>query len=112
MSVLAQSFLSFSVRTHHKFQKILTFLHQQVRTSASEKPLLVRKMSALDNLPTSDCGGILWTAPLHNRCLGIQGCVINNVLAGGNLEGGNFQTKRCRIYVDILTILFIYKHFN
>jgi len=36
MSELAQP--SLSVRTHHKFRNIESFLHQKVRTSASEEP--------------------------------------------------------------------------
>jgi len=51
-------------RPHHKFRKILGLLHQKVRTSASEEPPLVRKMSALNKLPLPpDCGRLLWTAP-------------------------------------------------
>jgi len=43
---------SLSERTHHKFQKIRSFLLQKVRTSASEElPLLPCPKSALDELP-------------------------------------------------------------
>jgi len=45
------------VQTHHKFRKIQSFLHQKVRTSASEEPPLVRKMSTLEN-PTN-CGRLM-----------------------------------------------------
>jgi len=53
-SALAQPSLppSLSVRTHHKFYKIRSFLHQKVLTFASEDPSpVVRKMSALDKPP-------------------------------------------------------------
>jgi len=39
MSALAQPSYPLSVRTHHRFRKIRSFLHQKVRTSASEEPL-------------------------------------------------------------------------
>jgi len=64
MSALTQPPLS--VQTHHKFQKIRSFLRQKVWTSASEDtpPFpLVRKMSAMDELLPPDCGRLLWTAP-------------------------------------------------
>jgi len=50
MSVLAQ--LPLSVRTHYKFRKILlSFLHQKVRTSASEETPLSAKCSNWTTLP-------------------------------------------------------------
>jgi len=60
------------VRTHNKFGKIRSVLHQKARTSASEdfSCFVVRKMSAvewprLDKHPPPDCGHLLWTAPYH-----------------------------------------------
>jgi len=47
------TFSSFSVRTHHKFRKIRSFLHQKVRTSASEEPPLVRKCPHWTNFHSS-----------------------------------------------------------
>jgi len=59
MSALAQlPLLLLSVRTHHKFRKILSFFHQKVRTSTSEDPPLDRT----DKLPHPECVRLLWTA--------------------------------------------------
>jgi len=54
-----------SVRTHYKFRKIRSFLHQKVRTSASEEPLpLVRKNVRTEQIPlTADVFYGHWTAP-------------------------------------------------
>jgi len=52
-----------SVRTHHKFWKIQSFLHQKVRTSASVF-LLVRKMSALDKPPSTLTTDVFYGRPL------------------------------------------------
>jgi len=55
-----------SMRTHHKFQKIRSFLRQKVRTSASEEtllPPLSEKCPHWTNSPPPDCGRLLWTAP-------------------------------------------------
>jgi len=43
MSALSQSPTPLSVRTHHIFRKILSFLHQKVRTSATEETSLSAK---------------------------------------------------------------------
>jgi len=53
-----------SVRTHHKYRNIRSFLHQIVRTSAIWKNLPPwPQISALDKHLPLDCGRLLWTAP-------------------------------------------------
>jgi len=58
--------LPFVRAEHHKFRKIGVFLHQKVRTSASEDPF--PHLSALDN--PLDCGRPLLTAPNINLDVG------------------------------------------
>jgi len=57
-----------SVRTHHKFRKIRVFLHQKVRTSASEEPPppCPKNVRTGQTPSPSDCGRLLWTAPYGN----------------------------------------------
>jgi len=61
MSALAQPPLT--VRTHHKFRKIRSFLHQKVRTSASEDPLPPCPQNVHTRHNSPGCGRLLWTAP-------------------------------------------------
>jgi len=61
--------------TYHKFPKIRCFLHENVRTSATEKPPpLVRKVSALDKPPLTADGFngqplTLYFNPVYGECL-------------------------------------------
>jgi len=51
------------------FKNSEVFLRLKVRTSASEEPPLVRKVSVLDHpSPSLDCGRLLWTAP-YKKCV-------------------------------------------
>jgi len=56
------------MRTRHKFREIRSFLHQKVRTSASEElPLSAKCPHWTNSLPLTDCGSLLWTAPNRNN---------------------------------------------
>jgi len=61
MSALAQP--SLSVWTHHKFRKFRSFLHQKVRTSASEELPCSQNVGTGQTPLYRDCGRLLWTVP-------------------------------------------------
>jgi len=56
----------------YKFRKIRSFVHQNLRTFATENPLLlVRKVSALDKPPSPLSADVFYGRPL-NKLLGIS----------------------------------------